>query len=59
MRGIVDLSESLNAQVVCEGVENVEDVYLMQEIGAYIAQGYFYSRPIPESEFEKELAKNH
>ena len=59
MRGIVDLSESLNAQVVCEGVENVEDVYLMQEIGAYIAQGYFYSRPIPESEFEKKLAKNH
>lgn len=55
MRGIVKLSDELNAQVVCEGVETQEDVSLMKEIGAYVAQGYFYSRPIPEEEFEKQL----
>lgn len=55
MRGIVQLSAELNAQIVCEGVETREDIHLMQEIGAYVAQGYFYSKPIPEDEFEKQL----
>lgn len=29
---------------------------LMKEIGAYVAQGYFYSKPVPEAEFEAKLA---
>ena len=55
MRGIVNLSEELNAKVVCEGVETQKDVNLMEQIGAYVAQGYFYSKPIPEDEFEAAL----
>ena len=55
MRGIVTLSEELDAKIVCEGVETQKDVYLMEEIGAYVAQGYFYSKPIPEDEFESIL----
>ena len=58
MRGIVKLTNELEAQVVCEGVENENDVELMKEIGAYVAQGYFYSKPIPESEFEQRLDDN-
>lgn len=56
MRGIVKLAEELDAQIVCEGVETEIDVSLMREIGAYVAQGYFYSKPIPEKEFEAKLA---
>ena len=59
MRGIVKLTNELEAQVVCEGVENENDVELMKEIGAYVAQGYFYSKPIPESDFEALLDENH
>lgn len=55
MKGIVTLSEDLDAQVVCEGVETQKDVQLMEEIGAFVAQGYYYSRPIPEEEFEEKL----
>ena len=55
MRGIVQLSTELNAQIVCEGVETREDIHLMQEIGAHVAQGYFYSKPVPEEEFEAQL----
>lgn len=55
MRGIVTLSEDLEAQVVCEGVETQKDVHLMQEIGAFVAQGYFYSKPVSEEEFEECL----
>lgn len=56
MRGIVKLTEELDAQIVCEGVETETDVNLMKEIGAYVAQGYFYSKPVPEAEFEEKLA---
>lgn len=56
MRGIVKLGEELEAQIVCEGVETEQDIGLMREIGAYVAQGYFYSRPVPEAEFEQKLA---
>lgn len=55
MRGIVKLGLELDAQIVCEGVETEEDVKLMHEIGAYVAQGYYYSKPLPESEFEEKL----
>ena len=55
MKSIVKLTNDLDAQVVCEGVENAEHVYLMKEIEAYIAQGYFYARPMPEEEFEEHL----
>ncbi|MGN0352261.1 MAG: EAL domain-containing protein [Roseburia sp.] len=55
MRGIVKLTEELGAQVVCEGVETEEDIALMKEIGAYVAQGYYYFKPIPETDFEEAL----
>ena len=55
MKGIVKLGTELEAQIVCEGVETEEDVQLMNEIGAYVAQGYYYSKPIPELAFEEKL----
>ncbi|MBQ7918728.1 MAG: EAL domain-containing protein [Lachnospiraceae bacterium] len=56
MRGIVKLTEDLDAQIVCEGVETEDDIHLMEEIGAYVAQGYYYSKPVAEDIFEEMLA---
>jgi len=58
MKSIVDLANKLGAQIVCEGVETDADVELMREIGACVAQGYRYARPVPEEEFEKKLSKD-
>lgn len=58
MKSIVDLAGDLGAQIVCEGVETEEDVKLMQEIGARVAQGYRYAKPVPEAEFERRLSEN-
>ncbi len=55
MKSVVKLADSLDAQIVCEGVETADDISLMHEIGAYIAQGYYYSKPVPMEEFEKKL----
>ncbi len=55
LRGIVKLVDELKAQVVCEGVETETDVALMREIGATVAQGFFYAKPVPEDAFERRL----
>lgn len=55
MSNIVRLARDLDAQVVCEGVESQNDIDLMQEIGANIAQGYRYSKPVSCQEFEQLL----
>jgi len=55
MRNIVKMSEDLDFQIVCEGVETEVDVSLMKEVRAYVAQGYFYSKPIPQQDFELKL----
>lgn len=55
MKNIVNLARDLEAQVVCEGVETQNDTELMMEIGAYVAQGYRYCKPVSEREFEGML----
>ncbi len=55
MSNIVRLAQDLDAQIVCEGVESEKDIELMQEIGANIAQGYRYSKPVSDREFEQRL----
>lgn len=55
MRGIVRMSEELDAGIVCEGVETEKDLNIMQQIEAYIAQGYYYSKPEPQDRFEANL----
>ncbi|MCR5085337.1 MAG: EAL domain-containing protein [Succinivibrionaceae bacterium] len=37
---------------VAEGVETAEDLAFLKEIGCDVAQGYYYSKPIPVDEFE-------
>lgn len=59
MKGIVTMGNALGAQVVCEGVENEQDVAIMREVGAYIAQGYYYAKPVSRADFEKRLEEEN
>ena len=58
MKSIVDLADNLGSQIVCEGVETDADVELMREIGARVAQGYRYAKPVPEKAFEEKLSQS-
>ena len=51
LRKIVEMAEGLHLKVICEGVENHDQVDMLLSIGCEIAQGFLYSRPIPIDEF--------
>lgn len=52
---VIDMAKKLNLTVVCEGVETKEQVAFLRDVGCDYAQGYFYSKPIPQEQFDELL----
>ncbi len=52
----ITMSKQLGMVVVAEGVETKEQVEFLREANCDIAQGYYYSKPVPADQF-KELLK--
>ncbi len=54
---IVELSARLGMETISEGVETIEQLVKLQSLGANMAQGYLFSKPVPETEIRKMLSK--
>jgi diguanylate cyclase (GGDEF)-like protein len=54
---IIDLAHSLSLQVIAEGVETAEQIEFLKAHGCDQVQGYFFSPPLPVTEFEKILVE--
>lgn len=52
---IVDLASYLGVPTIAEGVESMEQIKMLKELGCDIVQGYCFSKPVPHQEFEKFL----
>jgi len=57
VEAIIAMARSLGLQVVAEGVENSAQLILLREMKCRRAQGYYFSRPVPEAEFGALAAK--
>ncbi|HAG70085.1 MAG TPA: hypothetical protein DCL38_08955 [Lachnospiraceae bacterium] len=55
LRDIIHMAEELSMEVLCEGVERADQLALLNSVGCYIIQGFYYDRPLPREEFEKRL----
>ncbi|MGL5205963.1 MAG: EAL domain-containing protein [Acidaminococcaceae bacterium] len=53
---IVFMAQKLGMSVVAEGVETRQQVDFLKAIGCDSAQGYYFARPMPSSEFENMLS---
>jgi diguanylate cyclase (GGDEF)-like protein len=55
---IVDTAHTLGMHVVAEGVESAEQVEQLKEMGCDIAQGYYFSEPLPSEAASASLTKH-
>jgi diguanylate cyclase (GGDEF)-like protein len=49
VRATINLGHDMGLRVVAEGIEDVETLDLLRDLGCDLAQGYFISRPTPAS----------
>ena len=55
LNNIIKLAHDLGFQLVAEGVETEEQYNYLKSKGCNVIQGYYYSKPLSFSEFEKKL----
>ena len=58
VKAIIALGQSLNLNVVAEGVEKQEELALLRGWGCEIAQGYLFSRPVSADKVPDMLQKD-
>lgn len=54
----INLAKELGFKTVSEGVEYKEQNELLDTLGVDMIQGYLYSKPLPEDEFEKYMIEH-
>tara|TARA_R110000868_G_scaffold250693_3_gene507396 strand:- start:124847 stop:126565 length:1719 start_codon:yes stop_codon:yes gene_type:complete len=55
IHALIILAEKLGLEVIGEGIENIEQLQLLQGLGCRLGQGYFYSKPICGDEIEDSI----
>ncbi|WP_077614824.1 putative bifunctional diguanylate cyclase/phosphodiesterase [Caenibacillus caldisaponilyticus] len=58
VQAIITMCQGLSLKTVAEGVETAEQLHLLRDYGCHVAQGFYYSRPVPVEDFESFIKKN-
>nr|WP_277349823.1 EAL domain-containing protein [Planosporangium thailandense] len=59
VRSAIDLAHNLGLSVVAEGVEELDALVLLGDLGCDLAQGFALSRPVPADELPKASVQAH
>ena len=55
MESIIELAKKLDMEIITEGVEYIEQVEFLSALGCDMYQGYFFAKPMPIADFEKNF----
>ena len=55
IHSIIDMAHHIGARVIAEGVETKEQLEYLGRHGCDFVQGFYFSRPLPQHEFEELL----
>lgn len=55
---LINLAHGINLKVIAEGVETLEQFKMLKKYHCDTIQGYFFSKPVPQEEFEQLLKNN-
>ncbi|MGB5329505.1 MAG: EAL domain-containing protein [Gammaproteobacteria bacterium] len=59
VKSLVNLSHDLGMEVVAEGIESEHEAELMRNFKTTFGQGFYFCRPVNETEFVKLLRRPH
>lgn len=59
LTAVVKMASKLNISVIAEGVESIEQADFLKDIGCDIIQGFYYSKPIPESNYTELISEKY
>lgn len=51
----ISMSQDIGLDIIAEGVETKEQAQFLHDCGCDAAQGFYYSKPIPQEDFDKLL----
>ena len=57
-KAVIGIANSLNLDVVAEGVETLEQLNMLHDLTCKKIQGYLISKPVPAEDFEQFLQKD-
>lgn len=57
VKNLINMIQELGISTIAEGVETIEQVEKLAELGCEDIQGYYYDRPLPKDEYVKRLVK--
>ncbi len=55
LKHLIAMAQDMGLECIAEGVETLEQVKLLKENHCYLAQGYFFDKPLPVEEFENRM----
>lgn len=53
LKSVIAMADDLKLPTIAEGVETKEQADFLLNIGCCCIQGYYYSKPLPVSDYEK------
>ena len=56
LESIVNMAKTMAIPVIVEGVESIEQINFLADLGCRYMQGYYFYRPMPVEEFENLIA---
>ena len=57
IKAIIEVAHSLKLKVIAEGIENENQLKILEDYMCDEGQGYYFSKPIPPIEFQKILTR--
>ena len=51
IKSVIDMGKTLGLKTTQEGVETLEDLTMLREMGCHIIQGYFFAKPMSSSDY--------
>lgn len=58
VNNVIKLADNRNMRVCCEGVENLDELMVLEKLEPQLIQGYLFGKPLMASEFEEKFIKN-